>query len=116
MGNGYKWKLDVNKNKYRREHRLIRETYWGREVYINEIVHHINRNKKDNRIENLQLMSKEKHTSLHHTGMQHKHNKDYIPHNKLSQAIINQIYDLISQNKKNSEIARELKISDTCVS
>lgn len=41
------------------------EKYLGRKLRKNEIVHHINKNKRDNRIENLQLMTLAEHTSLH---------------------------------------------------
>lgn len=35
------------------------------------LVHHINKDKSDNRIENLQLMTKAEHTRLHMVGNQH---------------------------------------------
>src|SRR6185436_7873536 len=47
------------------EHRLVMEQYLRRYLEPNEVVHHINGDKQDNRIENLQLMNKSEHMSYH---------------------------------------------------
>jgi hypothetical protein len=48
------------------EHRLIMEKKINRLLSPNEVVHHINNIKDDNRIENLELFTKATHASFHH--------------------------------------------------
>lgn len=46
-------------------HTVLMERAIGRYLYENEVVHHINHVRDDNRLENLQLMDKHEHMSMH---------------------------------------------------
>lgn len=54
---------------YIREHRLVMEKKLGRRLDPEEVVHHINHDKLDNRPENLEVMTLAQHTSSHHAGV-----------------------------------------------
>ncbi len=46
-------------------HRVIVENKINRLLYFGEDVHHINKNKQDNRPENLEVLNKSEHATLH---------------------------------------------------
>ena len=51
--------------KVRHAHRLIMERHLGRKLTKDEVVHHINHDKQDNRLENLTIMSHQEHSEHH---------------------------------------------------
>jgi predicted RNA-binding Zn-ribbon protein involved in translation (DUF1610 family) len=56
---------NADKNGYVLEHRIIMENLLNRVLQSSEIVHHENKNTKDNRPENLKLMNKGIHAREH---------------------------------------------------
>lgn len=60
------------KNDYVLHHRVVMENMLGRMLTDNEIVHHINGNKKDNRESNLEVMDDSSHARHHMTKQDKK--------------------------------------------
>ena len=60
---------------YVQEHRLVMEEVLGRRLSSTEVVHHRNRNRMDNRPENLEVLSASEHARLHFSvaGWSRKH-------------------------------------------
>jgi len=67
---GYRWRYVLLNGKPRqvREHRWVMEQYLGRKLEPHEMVHHLNGDTTDNRIENLELTTWAEHTKTHHIG------------------------------------------------
>ena len=58
-------KIKLSDGTTRDEHRLIMERRIGRRLSSDELVHHINGDPRDNRIENLKIISRSEHARLH---------------------------------------------------
>ena len=54
---------------YVMEHIFIMSEHLGRDITLDEVVHHKNGLKSDNRVENLEVMSFGEHTKHHHRGL-----------------------------------------------
>lgn len=65
---GYRW-ICAPDGREMLEHRYVMEEYLGRRLGIDEVVHHINGDKIDNQLENLEVMSRAEHT-IHHCRIQ----------------------------------------------
>lgn len=55
-------------NGYVREHRLVMANHLGRLLDPSELIHHVNGDRTDNRIENLQIVTAGEHMTIEHTG------------------------------------------------
>jgi hypothetical protein len=68
---GYRWLYCPNHpnavygKRYVSEHRLVVEKHLGRYLSVSEIVHHINGNRIDNKIDNLCVVSRKEHNRIH---------------------------------------------------
>jgi len=73
---GYVRLLVVGTGQYVQEHRVLMEKFIGRKLDINEVVHHKNEIKTDNRLSNLQILDRAEHVRGH---APHKRRRMHCP-------------------------------------
>ncbi len=61
---GYRWISTFDRGEVM-EHRYLMEKHLGHRLHVDELVHHKNGDKLDNRLENLEIMPRDLHTSHH---------------------------------------------------
>lgn len=108
------------KNKNYKRSRIIYQLYHGVILYNDEIIHHKDRNRINDKITNLELKTGYEHRSEHNKDLRKKH-KERIKSNKLSKEILDRIFQLRQEQidkgiKVNySKMAKELGISNQII-
>lgn len=59
------YKMVYRNGKTDREHRFIAKEMLGRELNTNEVVHHIDGNKRNNAVQNLMVVTRSEHARIH---------------------------------------------------
>jgi len=118
---GY-YEVTVGENKSRPLHDVIMEQHIGRKLTSDEVVHHIDKIKTNNSIENLMLLSRAKHSSIHgkenynngtcydiskHSGVGENHRGS-----KLKES---QVIEIFNSDESYDIISKRYNISNSCI-
>ena len=112
------WYYTFRKKHYKRG-RVLLQLHINKKLEIWELVHHKNKDKENDSIENLEVIDTKNfgfHSSLHHAGTRGRRNKSRKKSNKLDEKIVSKIIELSKKYKRESKsnyskIGRELGIS-----
>ena len=118
----YYKKITHKNGKQQDFHRYLYEQHLGRKLTRYEVVHHINGDITDNRIENLQLMTLSEHGKLHQTGKtysaetrkklsEHASKQDPWAQSKLTREQVRQAISEIEAGSSLRGVAREKGIA-----
>ena len=112
--------------KRRPVHVLMMEQILGRPLKDNEVVHHINGDKRDNSPENLQVMDRREHGQLHNLGfsptagtlekLRIYHTGQPSPTRVLNREQVREIAEKLKQKQPVTEIAKEYGVGHTVIS
>lgn len=109
-------------NKYRRLHVVLMEEFLNRKLLPNEVVHHVNGIKTDNRIENLQVMTVEEHCKFHALkNIRDGVNYDISKESKKGEDHFNaklkekQVIDILLSDKSALEISKIYNVGIECI-
>ncbi|MBQ3373940.1 MAG: HNH endonuclease [Oscillospiraceae bacterium] len=102
-------------------HVVLMEEYLGRPLRGNEVVHHINGEKDDNRLANLQVMDRAEHSRLHASGitpnadtlkkLSLSHKGKPSANRKLTREQVQRIAELLKAGVSARKIAEEYSVS-----
>ena len=118
----YYKKITHKNGKQQDFHRYLYEQHLGRKLTRYEVVHHINGDITDNRIENLQLMTLSEHGKLHQTGKtysaetrkklsEHASKQDRWKQSKLTREQVKQAISDISDGNSIRKTAKKFGLS-----
>ena len=123
--NGSVYRTKIKDGRVRPAHVVLMEEVLGRPLRPDEVVHHINGIKDDNRLENLQLMDKREHTRLHHSGvtpspetverLREAHAGKISEKRKLTREQVREIADRLGKGERVMALAREFSIAKSTI-